>query len=325
MAGAPPVQLTLFVPGTARGQAGWRDALASTGLRYEGDRLSGADLPFEVDVEWIENDGSFGRAFSFGTATAAEQRAIDGAGSAVVLTVPTDLRTGRAAVEKLAHKLQHAGALAVRLEQSKLGYPVAKWLELAGSVAWGDLYRMAVVVLSDESRTTSVGMHAFGLPDARVEHDEGLDAAGANELVGIFNVFQLAEEPTLGTGHTFSPDDASARRALERWPDDGYESGHPCHNPFGVWRLGGPGVKPRRLPESLRLVLVPALVVLLGAEERKAGRPLTREEVERITTEAACIAMKPADAQAMERSRGYADLEPELAWEQWQIARKWFP
>lgn len=32
-------------------------------------------------------------------------------------------------------------------------------------------------------------------------------------------------------------------------------------------------------------------------------------------------AMKPGDARAMELKRGCADLDPELAWDQWQIAR----
>jgi hypothetical protein len=37
--------------------------------------------------------------------------------------------------------------------------------------------------------------------------------------------------------------------------------------------------------------------------------------------ESICIEMSPRNAQQMERKRGYADLEPALAWEQWQIAR----
>ena len=32
--------------------------------------------------------------------------------------------------------------------------------------------------------------------------------------------------------------------------------------------------------------------------------------------------MKRRDAQALERSRGYADLDPELVWEQWQLMRE---
>jgi hypothetical protein len=32
--------------------------------------------------------------------------------------------------------------------------------------------------------------------------------------------------------------------------------------------------------------------------------------------------MTHADARALERSRGYADIDPELAWEQWTIVRE---
>jgi hypothetical protein len=31
--------------------------------------------------------------------------------------------------------------------------------------------------------------------------------------------------------------------------------------------------------------------------------------------------MEPRDARAMELQRGSADLDPELAWDQWQVAR----
>jgi len=32
--------------------------------------------------------------------------------------------------------------------------------------------------------------------------------------------------------------------------------------------------------------------------------------------------VEPCDAQKLERTRGYADLEPELAWEKWQLVRE---
>jgi hypothetical protein len=31
--------------------------------------------------------------------------------------------------------------------------------------------------------------------------------------------------------------------------------------------------------------------------------------------------MEPRDAQTFERMRGYADLDPDLAWEQWKAVR----
>src|SRR5262249_50997565 len=70
------------------------------------------------------------------------------------------------------------------------------------------------------------------------------------------------------------------------------------------------------------LVISPPLVAVLLSAERSAGHPLTRGEVEDIVGKSSAIAMEPRDAVALERSRGYADIEPELAWEQWQIVRR---
>jgi hypothetical protein len=87
-----------------------------------------------------------------------------------------------------------------------------------------------------------------------------------------------------------------------------------------VWRLGPEGG--RGTPQAeLRPVFIPALVALLLALEKKNGKPLTREQVQQATGRGACIMMEQADAQVLERSRGYADLEPELAWEQWSEFR----
>jgi hypothetical protein len=49
---------------------------------------------------------------------------------------------------------------------------------------------------------------------------------------------------------------------------------------------------------------------------------LSRPEVEKLVHDSTAIAMQARDALALERSRGYADIEPELAWEQWQIVRR---
>jgi hypothetical protein len=159
-------------------------------------------------------------------------------------------------------------------------------------------------------------MQAFGLPDAQVAGDPRT----ANALISELNVFQIAEAPVLVTGDTFAPDADAPRRRLERWPDADCPGDEPGHNPFGVWRLGPHGGRsdPRG---TQRPVFIPALVAILTAAEEQAGRPLGREEVERLTEGGACITMSHGDAQQLERSRGYADLEPTLAWPQWQVAR----
>ncbi len=75
------IHATLFVPGRMPDVEAWRRALVEKGLVLTEDSLSGASLPLGVDVEWVANprDRSFGQAFSFGTASEAEQREIDAA------------------------------------------------------------------------------------------------------------------------------------------------------------------------------------------------------------------------------------------------------
>lgn len=92
------------------------------------------------------------------------------------------------------------------------------------------------------------------------------------------------------------------------------------NNPYGVWRLGPPGGKSRPQTE-LAPVFVPTLRAVLAALETDAGRPLTKKQVEATRDGATCIAMKHLDAQKLERERGYADLNPEFVWDQWQLVR----
>lgn len=91
-------------------------------------------------------------------------------------------------------------------------------------------------------------------------------------------------------------------------------------NPYGLWRFLAPGQQGIQ-PAELVPVMIPQLVVLFAAMETEKGRPLTRDEVEDLVSKSPCIAMEHADARTLEQSRGYVDIEPELAWEQWQIVR----
>jgi hypothetical protein len=155
---------------------------------------------------------------------------------ALLVQLPDDLREGRERVIAVVDALREQGALAVRLEQSKLGWAIDRWLAL---VRPGDpfaLHRCAVTMLVGSERVVSCGMHAFSLPDASVEMGS-MTSEGAQELLSTLNVYQLAEDPLLLSGQTFSPTPGAARRVVQRWPDDGYPPDHWCHNPYGLWRL----------------------------------------------------------------------------------------
>lgn len=310
--------VTLFVPGTPKTFGAWKSALAKKKLTVSGDVLSG--LGFDVQVEFVKNDGAFGQAFSFGTVEADQLAEIAAAPGALVLSLPIELHHGRKLISKLAKALEACGALAIRIEQSKLGFAIERWRELMDSADPRALYQLAVVMLSGRKNVTTCGMHVFSLPDAQMDLDDETDAAAANDFLGSLNVYQFVEDPLLLTGHRFAPDPETPQRALERWPDAAYPADHLCHNPFGVWRVGAPNSPPHG-PDSLAYVFMPSLAAVLTAAEKKAGKKLTRKQVETIRDASSCVAMEHRDAQRMERSRGYADLEPSLAWEQWQVLR----
>lgn len=116
----------------------------------------------------------------------------------------------------------------MRIEQSKLGWDISRWLELFSNHAPNAWHRGAVLMLDGETSLQSCGMHAFSLPDVQVPLD--VDRRQLHELASIFNVYQLAEDPVLLSGQTFSPDPGTPRRVLERWPDLAYPPDHACHN-----------------------------------------------------------------------------------------------
>ena len=271
-------------------------------------------VPFSIEREWIPNpgDGSFGQAFSFGTCSADEVRAIEGARGAVVLHLPVDLHVHRAAIATLAVALGSAGALGFRIEQSKLGFAAEVWSERLSAESSLSLFRIAVVTLSSKSTTRTLGLHAFSLPDVEIEATG--DEAG--RWLDVLALYMIDEDPVLASGHTFAPDAETPRRMIEWWPDTNYPEGHVCNNPFGVLRLGPPVTRGRPQTE-LRMTFVPALRALLGAARKQKDAPLTPEEILAIRDRGSCIAMDPRRAREMERARGYSDIDPERAAECW--------
>lgn len=290
------IRLTLFVPGARE--------LEQAGVRGE----------------WIENpfDGSFADSFSYGTVEPAIMEQIDATPGALLVELSDDLGEGRGKVIAMVESLRKRGALAVRIEQSKLGWAIEDWLAMVRSDNSWNLHRCAVTILTGEERLVSCGMHAFSLPDASVPLGD-MTPDEAQELISVLNVYQIDEDPLLLSGQTFSPDADSPRRVVQRWPDDGYPPEHWCHNPYGVWRLSQPGAQSRPAAE-FHPHFVPSLVVMLQGLERKNG-PLTREQVEELISKSPCMAIQHRDAQKMERALGFADIDPKLAWEQWCVVR----
>lgn len=68
----------------------------------------------------------------------------------------------------------------------------------------------------------------------------------------------------------------------------------------------------------MTIVFIPALIVILVAKEREAGRALTQQDVESIRDEATAINLPDDVAESMTVERGYSDIDPENVWREWQ-------
>lgn len=73
--------------------------------------------------------------------------------------------------------------------------------------------------------------------------------------------------------------------------------------------------------DHLIITHIPSLVATLLNRERAKGSALTKEEVETIRDESPAQVLTPEQRAAIDARRGYDDIDPERAWEDWQIAR----
>jgi hypothetical protein len=221
-------------------------------------------------------------------------------------------------IAELGRALRDAGGIAVRMEASGGASEWEPWLVQLESGLPKRVYASGVVLVEDDDHVVfTCGMHHFDLPDAQIALP---DSAEAIAWLDAFCSYQLEEDPVLQSGHTFRPDAQSESRVFERWPDHRHHPNDGRNNPFGLWRFREPGEKGVD-PCNPLPVIIPTLVAQLMATERSKSTALTRREVDAFVAERPSIAMNPRDAASLERTRGYADIEPELAWEQWQIVR----
>lgn len=307
----------LLVPGPWTSAEPVIASLRSAGI----DATPPTDEPFAagaVEVSFV-TDPHLGRNVATTGASLPTEALVD-LRQGVVVEIGRRLDEDPAALARLGQALRAAGGVAVRMERSGRSFAWEPWLERATGGTASDLYELGVVLVRDEAGVVfSVGMHHFDLPDSEIALDD-LDRAA--HWLHAFNVYQLAESPVLGSGHTFQPDAQTHRRTIERWPDGRHHPADGRSNPFGLWRFlaeGDVGVGPTG--SQIPTFILP-LVTLLQAKESQLGRGLTRDEVEALRDTAVVMNLELAHARAMERSRGYADLEPERAWEQWQIVRR---
>jgi len=309
--------LTLLVPGPFRSEEELARALREAGLSLP-IVVDDANLSLgEVGLRIVE-DASLVAAFRHGIEIDDDALGrIAEAGRAAVVDIALPLVERPDDVARVVRALRAAGGLALRMEGSGGAWGFDAWLDCVDGGEPDGLHEASVTFVQDGGTIFSCGMHQLGLPDAEIAMSDPRAAVG---WLRTFQLFQLIERPLLASGHTFQPDAESPRRILERWPDARHREGDGRRNPFGLFRFLPEGAPPRNVVEPLP-VIIPPLVAILMAAERDKGSPLERQEVDAIVEKSPAMAIKLAHALELERRRGYADLDPEHAYEQWCIVR----
>jgi hypothetical protein len=72
---------------------------------------------------------------------------------------------------------------------------------------------------------------------------------------------------------------------------------------------------------TLVTIFIPALIARLWQHEQAKGSPLTAEKVTAICERAICMTLRRDLAREIIAERGFADIDPANAWEEWQVAR----
>ncbi len=73
--------------------------------------------------------------------------------------------------------------------------------------------------------------------------------------------------------------------------------------------------------EELIFLFMPSLVATLANKEQKKGEPLTEAEVLAIRDSCHVVMSPPEAAKKVTEARGYADIDPENVWVEWQRVR----
>lgn len=145
---------------------------------------------------------------------------------------------------RFARMLLDVGGVAVKVDSSGLAHTPERWLRDWSSEDPWAIYGLFVVLVGDEGRFYSCGMHTFDLPDAAVP--SALGTGEGAKLLNHFNVYRMVESPMLNSGETFSVEADSPRYRLSLGPYvDGYED-TPMLNPHGLWTLSPIEARPAR-------------------------------------------------------------------------------
>lgn len=139
-------------------------------------------------------------------------------------------------IVEVAYALLKAGGLGVKVESSGVANTIEKWSRVNNTKDMVELFECFVSVVEDTDFYYSCGMHCFGLPDV-IAFKNQISPSYAQELIRIFCLYSLIENPNLIDGSTFSIDENSPSFILRQTPCRHFPEDDLFHNKYGIWAM----------------------------------------------------------------------------------------
>lgn len=213
-------------------------ASKSEGLIYAGTILLDTRSQFSCILEIFSSDRALTQAFevaSGGNISFEDlQKISEHTFTLYLVTDRIGIETAKK-IMRLGVGLLKAGGLGVKVESAGVAHSKESWIEKNHSSSLWDLYSGFVTTVIGKDYYYTCGMQNFGLADASIT--VSLPLSEAEEILSIFNYYQLSETPNLQTGHTFRTSLEQPKYRLSHLPYEGYDRDELLNNQWGRWHL----------------------------------------------------------------------------------------
>ena len=234
------VQLVIAIPGAWPSRSDIVGAIVREGrFLFSGDAITDLTTQLTYSLDIHERDPKLAEAIAFAgqhALTQADMQRLAAHTFVLYLIGPGGLQAATRDIMPVVERLLHSGGVAVQIATAGAAHSPAYWKLLTEHRANPPaLFDAFVTLAQQDAQFFSVGMHAFGLPDALVTGATDPNAAG--ELLQTFLLYVLLENPPLKDGQAFRVDADSPTYRLSYGPSDLQQPDNLMYNPYGLWRL----------------------------------------------------------------------------------------
>lgn len=234
-------ELLLCIPGPWKDRSDFVRTVISEikgEFMFAGMILANPGKKDHVPLDFAPHESQMRNAFELAGKGKLSPRLLDriaGHQGVAYLHFPIGIISEKERVVSFTKALERCGGIAVKIESAGVAHEWDYWFAALNSENPFDLYRTFVTLIGDSNHYYSCGMHHFSLPDVEVERTVEINEAA--DLMNRFNYWQIAEEPKLASGHTFSISADAPRYRITLNSDSRHEPEHFFHNAKGSWSL----------------------------------------------------------------------------------------